>query len=573
MNITPVSLFALPPLPNSSKNPNNALHHAALIGDTARINELLQAGYDMNAPDDFGHSALDLAIYYHQTDAALLLLNQGDLIQNGVRDLTLALSLNNETVANAIVHHPQFDGDSVGYRAFASNQIAILNYLNKEQIPMPMTKTLLVAKMLAHRFSLDGEIKINIDSREFFVELEGHHNKVTALECYLSFQEYIENLKKQPTLPEYFDSYLHTLEALQFAANENINGHLYMSKLYESYLSQSPVPLFIPSGWDGHAVGIVIFGDSLYKCNRGQGSDHEHGIVAYQIGNFQGFDEALFDKLLYALGSSDFIQVELDEILDLTEIGRFEAAPQTVGNCAWFSAIESVHAILLAEMSEQTSSSSTAATLANSIYKDWLDFDLTYSLAQLQSIGSESANDVLDSVLNSILLSQHDAQDPNHIERALNILQFVENPHQLLFSIEDTEFEHAVLDEMNEYIDIYQNSHWYDYGYFWLDSYLDMFDLSLTDQTYHDYQQSVEMGLQLTNLVTMHPDLLSPTSELTNTTAPTPLRWEDIFGQHHGVCATSDKPAIAPQLQENHLSLPIFSDPMVDVTEIAKVLI
>lgn len=573
MNITPVSLFALPLVPPTSKNPNNALHHAALIGDTARINELLHAGYDMNAPDDFGHSALDLAIYYHQTDAALLLLNQGDLIQNGVRDLTLALSLNNETVANAIVHHPQFDGDSVAYRAFASNQIAILNYLNKEQIPMPMTKTLLVAKMLAHRFSLDGEIKINIDSREFFVELEGHHNKVTALECYLSFQEYIENLKKQPTLPEYFDSYLHTLEALQFAANENINGHLYMSKLYESYLSQSPIPLFIPSGWDGHAVGIVIFGDSLYKCNRGQGSDHEHGIVAYKIGNFQGFDEALFDKLLYALGSSDFIQVELDEILDLTEMGRFEAAPQTVGNCAWFSAIESVHAILLAEMSEQTSSSSTTATLANSIYKDWLDFDLTYSLTQLQSIGSESANEVLDSVLHSILSSQHDAQDPNHIERALNILQFVENPHQLLFSIEDTQFEHAVLDEMNEYIDIYQNSHWYDYGYFWIDSYLDMFDLSLTDQTYHDYQQSVQMGLQLTNLVTMHPDLLSSTSDLTNATAPAPLRWEDVFGQHHGVCATSDKPVILSPLQENHLSLPTFSDPMVEVTEIAKVLI
>lgn len=570
MNIPPVSLFALAPL-TTSQNPNNALHHAALIGDTARIHELLQAGYDMNASDDFGHSALDLAIYYHQTDAALLLLNQGSLIQNGVRDLTLALSTDNETIANAIVHHRQFDGDSVAYRAFASNQIAILNYLNQEQIPMPMTKTLLVAKMLAHRFSLEGEIKIEIDSREFFVELEGHHNKVTALECFLSFQEYVENLKKQSALPEYFDSYLHTLEALQFAANENINGHLYMNKLYESYLSQNPVPLFIPSGWDGHAVGIVIFGDSLYKCNRGQGSDHEHGIVAYKIGNFQGFDEALFDKLLYALGSSDFIQIELDTILDLTEIDRFDAAPQTVGNCAWFSAIESVHAILLAEMSEQTSSS-TAANLANSIYKDWLDFDLTYSLSQLQSIGSDSANEILDSVLNSILLSQHDAQDPHHIERALNILQFVENPHQLLFSIEDTEFEHVILDEMKEYIDIYQNSHWYDYGYFWLDGYLDMFNLSLTDQTYHDYHQSVEMGQQLSNLVTIHPELLSSASDI-NPLPSQSLRWEDVFGQHHGVCATSDNLIIPSPLQENPLSLPLFSDPMVEVTEIAKVLI
>src|SRR5689334_9294073 len=117
MNVTPVSLFALPPL-FLAANKDNALHHAALIGDIARINDLLQAGYDINSPNEFGHSALDLAIYYQQTEAALLLIHQGDLIQNGVRDLTLALSVDNFTVANAIIHHPQFDGDSVAYRAF-----------------------------------------------------------------------------------------------------------------------------------------------------------------------------------------------------------------------------------------------------------------------------------------------------------------------------------------------------------------------------------------------------------------------------------------------------------------------
>jgi hypothetical protein len=563
MTVTPLSLYSLPPIPKAGQNKDNALHYAAFIGDTTRVTALLQAGYDINAADDFGHSALDLAIYNHQTDTAVLLLNNGNLLHNGVRGLTLALSLDNKVVAHSIVHHPEFDGDSVAYRAFAANKLDILNYLQSEDINMPMTKTMLIAKMLAHRFSLDGEIKLNIDSREFYIELEGHHNKITTLECYLSFKEYVENLKKLPTLPEYYEAYLRTLEALQFAAHENINSKLYMDKLYETYLSEVPFPLFIPSGWEGHAVGIVIYGDTLYKCNRGEGSDSEHGIVAYNIGNFQGFDAALFDALLTSQGSSDFIQVELDEILNLTEIGRYDAAPQTVGNCAWYSIIESVHAILLAQV---------GPLVAGNIYKDWQDFDLTNSLAQLQSIGTDSANEVLDTILTDILLSQHDAKDSNHIERALNILQFVDSPHQLLFSIDDPEFEHAVLDNMKDYIDIYQNSRWYDYSYFLLDSYLDMINFSITDQTYYDYAQAVDMGQHLSNLVTNHPDLLSslPGSGAAISEPINTLRWEDVFGHNHIACAAG-KPV--NQTQTNQFSLPSFIENMVEVTEIAKVLI
>ena len=582
-----LSLYTLPPLPINDRNSDTALHLAALKGDLSHIYQLLESGYSVHSVDEFGHTPLDLAIHYQQTEAACLLVKQSDLINHGVRPLLLALNTKNEAIAKAIIQHSQFDGDLVAFRAFNLKQVDVLNFLVSHQVAMPMTKTLLTAKMLAHRFSLAGEMNIYPEGKPLPVSLEGHFNQMTAVESFLSFQAYVDYLKKQPELPQYFEAYTHTLEALRFAATSYNSANAYMDKFYENHLS-SPSPLFVPSGWDGHAVGIVIFGDTLYKCNRGEGSDSIHGIVAYKIGNFQGFDEALFDKRLAGNGSSYFLQSELDEILALTEIGRYEAPPQTVGNCAWFSAIESIHAILIAEFTMLTNDPLQGESLAHTVYEDWQNFDLNNSIQHLQEIGStKEQQDMISDVLCKILFSQHDANDPNHIDRALYILNHVDNPADLLKSLDDPAFHQSVSKAIEGYIDIYQHSHWYDYGYFWLDSYLDMFNLGYTNQTYEEYSSAVNLGKSLGELVIQYPDILYPTEISTNNDMTHPLKWEDIFGSH-GVCA--DKPTNIVEISyssnsfqaeassPNNSLLPASATtdliaPLIESPEFAKILI
>jgi len=530
-----------------------ALHLAAMKGDLPQINHLLKKDVDINVLDKFGYTPLDLAITHQQTAAALLLLHHGSLINNGAKPLFLALSMQNQAIAQAIIHHPDFDGDILAFRAFHWKQVPILNFLIQQQVHMPTTKTLMTVKMLAHRFSLEGDINVYLapflDKKPLNITLEGYYNQMTAQESYLSFQEYVTALKGSP--PPYFPAYLNTLEALSFAAQPDINGKAYMDRLYEGFLLGEPKTLFMLSGWEGHAVGIVIKGDILYKCNRGEGSDGAHGIIAYKINQFEGFSPDLFDKILAAEGSPFFLQAELDKTLDLTEIGRFEAIPQTVGNCTWISAIEGIHAILLAELSSLVNDKSLAYTLAKQIHSQWENFDLDSSIACLPShFDSTHQQGIINEILVKILSAHHDAHNHHHIDRALHILQHVDDPKALLNQVHDADFQQAVYKALFDYIGIYQYQHWSDQWYFWLNESLSPYYLGFTNKNYEQHLKDIAFGGELNALVQAHPTLLTP---------PTPLKWEEVLSEPTPPLAQEpNNLTSAPVLPELTETTPLF---------------
>ncbi len=543
-----LSLTPKEALAKSSIVTSTALHYAAMMGDVPQILPLLKAGYDINALDKFGCSPLDLAITHHNTTAALLMVNQGHLYNSGARALYLALEANEEAVAKAIIYHPEFQGDATAFRAFRWKQIDVLNFLINQDIDMPITQTLMTAKMLAHRFSLDGKITVYPQgfppNTPVALSLEGHFGEITARESYFSFRDYVAYLKKQPHLPEYFSVYSNTLEVLAFAAQPHLDGKKCMDKLYESYLLDKPKAIFVPTGWDGHAVGVVIRGDMLFKCNRGIGSDGEHGIVAYKIGNFSGFSESFFDKIIAAQGSSYFFQKEIDELLALKEVARFEATPQVVGNCAWFSAIESIHAILLAEFSEQMQDPQLASKHANEVYEAWESFDLDHSILQLPThYPLPHQKKMIDDVLFKLVHAHHDSLNPDDLRHSLYVLQYVDEPERLLHDLNDPHFHLTVSHLITKYVETYEHSHWYDRLYFWVDKSLDVIDLGYTDQTYALYSQEVNFGKSLHHLVKDHPSLVISAPPATKEDFV--LKWQDVFPDHTMFCL--DSASTAPQ--------------------------
>lgn len=537
---------ALTPQPTN----NTALHIAAKNGDVPQILTLINEGYDINTTDKFGMSALEVAISHQQTAAALLMLNQGELLNSGAKPLSLALKMKEDAVAQAIVYHPDFQPDVVAFRAFRWKQTNVLEYLVQQNVDMPVTKTLLTVKMLAHRFSLDGHVNAYPQGFEgdkpIRISLEGHYSQITARECYHSFAAYVDFLKQQPSPPEHFDAYVNTLGVLAFASQPNLNGKICMQKLYEGYLHDTPSTIFVPTGWTGHAVGVVIRGDLLFKCNRGLGSDGKNGIVAYKINNFHGFSESLFEKIIDAEGSSHFLQKEIDDLLGLTEVARFQATPQTVGNCAWVSAIESTHAILVAEMSAQIADPQQAAAVADSIYKNWQTFDLDNSILQLpNTFEKPHQKEMIDEVLAKLVASHHNSADDNDIRHSLYVLQYVDDPAQIIKNL-DPEFHHALSDTIRNYVTAYEKSHWYDPLYFYL---------GYSEQPYDSYAKQVAFGKSLCELVSSHPDLLIP---LPMEKASTALDWQEIFPD----CCHNQSVQVppTPSISESTLVLPELLD-------------
>ncbi|MGE3318388.1 MAG: hypothetical protein AB7I18_03740 [Candidatus Berkiella sp.] len=350
------------------------------------------------------------------------------LVNHGVKELSEALTLNDTELATLIIHHPDFSADYVGFRAYLWNQLDVLAFLQASTLPMPLTNTFLNVKMLAHRFSIDGYITMYSDNTPIPFMLGGHIAKIAMNEAYLSLDVYAQ-LHPQSQLEDVVD-------ALAFSCAPDFNGQNAMIYLRQ----ENPLPLYIPSGWEGHIIGLVIHNDTLYICNRGEGSDSEHAIVVYHIGNQEALNAELIDRLILREESRNFIQKELHELLELTEINSIAGPVQTVGNCAWFSAIESIHAMLIAK----------DPMTADIFFKDWVAFDLNLSLSSLPLLEDPRAQAMQDEVLSKILLSQHNAFDLHHVERGHYILEHVLDPSSLLKSLADPLFHQALINNQSE---------------------------------------------------------------------------------------------------------------------------
>ena len=536
---------------------DKALHQAVVTGDLFRVNELLVKGYNIHTKDEMGHSPLDLAILYGKDDVTRILLNTGHLSDHGARSLALALSVENEPIAKTIVHHSDFSADAVAMRAYIFEQIETLVFIKDQHVELPVTQTVLDMKMLAHRYNLEGDFDIQHNNKPFQVSLEGFYPEFTVPECYRSFKEYVEGLAKSGTVKKDINVYQKALEALAFVNQDTLDAKMLMQRYYEGYSSASPKPIFILSGWDRHAVGIVIDGDKFYKCNRGNGSDREHGVVEYRIENPIGFNEALFDRILKGVGTSDFLLHEINGILGLVEIGRYESTPQEVGNCTWISASEGIRALLIAEFARHTGSAEKAKTLADTVYGDWLKFDLTYGLKELSHDKQTAIHqEVIDDVLLKILETQHDATDKSHVEHAVLILPHLSAPILTLNNLNDAAFQESVNENIKSYIQTFEKSKpWTDYFYFTADSILSTVNLGFSSETYKSYIQKVELGKELKELIEI-PAIITPqlnfnTAESVVTLpASKTLKWEEVF-QGGGACHSAFTPE-KPSYEKYH---------------------
>jgi len=110
-----------------------------------------------------------------------------------------------------------------------------------------------------------------------------------------------------------------------------------------------------------HAVGIVICGDYLVKCNRGErGADVIAGLTVYRIGNKDALKQALEKFVENQYGTQhdqfgwQFFEKGLNNYLKLIQVGEKRHKDQSIGNCAFASSKLLLEASLLVKGLPQT---------------------------------------------------------------------------------------------------------------------------------------------------------------------------------------------------------------------------
>ena len=137
--------------------------------------------------------------------------------------------------------------------------------------------------------------------------------------------------------------------------------------------------MIIPSGFTEHSADVVIQGDYLIKCNRGERlAGAKAGLTVYKIKNKDNLQQAVLQLKLsdYQSTTNEYFDKGIDQDLGLEEVGYMSHKDQHVGNCAWASAKAAFRAALyLTLLQKEGYTPEQAEVESRAIYKSWTKQD------------------------------------------------------------------------------------------------------------------------------------------------------------------------------------------------------
>jgi ankyrin repeat protein len=272
----------------------------------------------------------------------------------------------------------------------------ITQRFKKHPEAMGFYKTWLAHKALGHVFHLKGYIKVaNIrdESSKTFMKLEGHESPQWHHLMLKHFDAF--NAVYPQLLSDEFKSLMKQL----FDLGANPHSYSLEDKLDRI---KAGLPVMCNTGYQGHAVNIMIWGNQFALCNRGASSRRPIEIYHFDPQQFEledlkkieefkkltsrEYKQLLFETLPQKL---HFAQTDLDHVLEQSE----PLPRQTVGNCSFVSPATATYAFLLLGFAHgvdeqgnlkaaapDKKESEQAAQEALSAYQTWLVYEQLQAL-------------------------------------------------------------------------------------------------------------------------------------------------------------------------------------------------
>ena len=230
-------------------------------------------------------------------------------------------------------------------------------------------------KLLAARFGIALKLLVGDE----VIDLQNLNPIITYPKLLQSFEQFF--LSKQENEIWKLNDFKEVVNTLQqgYKLRKNQDVELAMDRLKQNKT------IAISTGWIGHSTGVVIEGDLLFKCNRGERSKHlPAGILVYKINKRENLKEVL--EQLVAKKSKDQVENEMDQKLELEYIDTINCHDQSVGNCAWASAKLVLRATLYAQLLKKGVQPDIAKAETRKLYKEWSAQDRLLALQEYSQL-------------------------------------------------------------------------------------------------------------------------------------------------------------------------------------------
>lgn len=368
------------------------LHWAARLSNLQTAELLLRKGAHVNERDLYGQTPMHWAAINGDKQLTELLLNNGANIEakenaNNCTPLHVAAAAGSIDLVKFLLERGANANalNSIGYTPAMAAQVFLQTEVQQllEERSGNFGKLWITQKLLAARFAID--LKLLID--EEIINLQILNAIITYPELLQSFEQFF--LTKQESKTWKLNDFKEVLDTLQHGCE--LRKTQDVESIMERLAQQQTVA--IPTGWMGHNVGIVIKGDLLFKCNRGERAQHlPAGILVYKIDKPENLREAieqLFSNESQTTVSNNaqhYFESEMDQKLGLQHIDTIDCHEQSADNCTWASAKLVLRTTLYAQLLKKGISPEIAQAKTRKLYKAWSAQDRLQALQRYSQL-------------------------------------------------------------------------------------------------------------------------------------------------------------------------------------------
>jgi hypothetical protein len=422
-----------------------SLANAILQEDETSFRQLILHD-DINQIDEYGFTPLIEAAIVDNLYFSDLLLRAGaqpnlqDVVGNTA--LHWAAENNNHKLSELLLQYHadpnayNLAGQAVLVMPTLRRQTALRQILIQAGADENFAQDFINTKLLGHMYELVGTANIVAPNNDLVeVDFEGFYLEVTLGLIANSLQQFYNHfaarhLRRYAGIAHFIVQMIQRAWQLIQYQQYRVEVQRYEKTIDEIILQE---PLLIPVGYEGHAITFIKYDDMWVKCDRREDSRLYDNVMIYQIGNSQVDIKALVKHLIYQKQTSDFINQELDQILQLQAVTEIKVSAQISGNCSWANveaAIPALFFLVLRQFNHDSQAHGYYKTLALNFYQRWREWNKDRALnfcIQSYRQGDSLRKASKAEILAAILFEACDIKNVADRDRIENIVAILRN--------------------------------------------------------------------------------------------------------------------------------------------------
>lgn len=411
-------------------------------GRTPDIDYYLTEGESLDDMDEYGFTPLIESVIARQINIAQVLMGRGVDVNKpdvtGRTALHWAVDNNDLPFAQLLLQH------GANANAYTRAGLSVLVYpLLRAQNPLKQllyqydakidfALDFIYAKLLGHRFELQGDVDIVTANGEFIeLDYEGFILEFTVAMMGDSLRRFTSSYSTRylrtsfPLLRQIIDGFSVADELLRLQHSIKLSQQQ-LERLAQ--LMQSPI-LILPAASRGHAMCFVRHHHWWAKIDRGENSLKEGSVNIYRMTRPEALTVGFLQQFLYKKQSRRYFHELINQQLGLIPVLKLPVDRQIVGNCSWAN-VQAVVPVAYA-LQQLSTAEHFSSSEAMRVFNEWVEWDKDRALDECIHrfyAANPARKASIAAMLGDVLFHNCDDMNVHHIERAEKILAILTLP-------------------------------------------------------------------------------------------------------------------------------------------------